>query len=273
MQKIDRKRVRNSFGRQAHDYESHASVQKRVMVGFLELLERERLTPRRILDVGSGTGMLLRSLRARYREACAVGVDLAPGMSLKARENLKTDKLTYILTADAEYLPLPTASFDLVISTSAFQWLNVLDMAFGEVFRVLSPGGVFCFALFGEKTLYELRSSFRQAVANRGGADQDRTHNFFSLQNVESSLYQCGFSACRVTSHFEHDIHGDVAALLRSLKRIGAGNASPDAPRGLVGKRIMQDMAEIYQEAYGTDAGIPATYEIVYGIGEKPLQE
>lgn len=271
MQRIDRKRVRDSFGRQASDYETHASVQKRVLAGFLELLKMERMVPRRLLDVGSGPGMLLRSLRGVYGDACAVGIDLAPGMCRKARENLKTDKHIHILTADAEHLPFQDSSFDLVVSTSAFQWLNELDTSFREAFRVLSPGGVFCFALFGEKTLYELRSSFRRAVTGTGQAAKDRTHDFFSLDEVEAALTSSGFTACHVSSQLELDFHDDVAALLRSLKRIGAGNASPNAPRGLAGKRIMMDMVEIYRASYGVDAGIPATYEVVYGIGKKSL--
>jgi malonyl-CoA O-methyltransferase len=269
MQKFDRKRVRASFGKQARDYESHASVQKRVLVGFMDILMRERISPRRLLDIGSGTGMLLRSLREVYRDACAVGVDLAPGMSRKARESLKTDMHTHLLTADAEHLPFHYSSFDLVVSTSAFQWLNELDVAFSEAFRVLSPGGVFCFALFGEKTLYELKSSFRRAIAEMGQSGVDRTHDFFSRKDVEAALNRSGFTDTRVTSHLEQDLHVDVAALLRSLKRIGAGNASPNSPRGLSGKRVMHDMVEKYRASYGTDGGIPATYEILYGIGKK----
>ena len=73
MPMIDRGRVRDAFGRQAGEYEAHASVQKRVLAIFLELLKSEDKVPRRLLDVGAGTGMLLRSLRARYGEASAVG--------------------------------------------------------------------------------------------------------------------------------------------------------------------------------------------------------
>jgi malonyl-CoA O-methyltransferase len=269
MQKIDRKRVRESFGRQAPEYESNAPVQKRVLAGFLDLLKGERISPHRLLDVGSGTGMLLRSLREVYGNAFAVGVDLAPGMNRKARENLRSDHHTHLLTADAEHLPLPDACFDLVVSTSAFQWLNELGPAFSEARRVLAPGGLFCFALFGERTLYELRTSFRRAVAAGGQSGIDRTHDFFTLADVESALDRSGFIDCRVTSHQERTMHDDVSALLRSLKRIGAGNASPHTPRGLAGKRIMHDMVSIYRAAYGVEAGIPATYEIFYGVGRK----
>ena len=266
---IDRKRVRDSFGRHAREYENHASVQKRVLAMFLELLKSEDIEPRRILDVGSGTGMLLRSLRGMYGDVCAVGIDLAMGMSRKARDNTKTDMRTHILNADAENLPFSVATFDMVISTSTFQWLSELDMAFGEAFRVLIPGGLFCFALFGEKTLHELRASYRSALAAHSCAEKDRTHTFLSQEEVKSALKRAGFSGCRVSSQVELDVHDNVPGLLRSLKRIGAGNASPITPIGLAGKSIMLDMMRRYTDIYGKGSGIPASYEIIYGLGRK----
>ena len=66
-------------------------------------------------------------------------------------------KNTHFISADAEWLPFADAAFGLVLSTSTLQWLNSLDLAFAEALRVLAPGGLFCFAMFGEKTLFELR--------------------------------------------------------------------------------------------------------------------
>lgn len=271
MPMIDRRRVRDSFGKGARDYENHACVQKRVLDGFLELLKRECSVPRSMLDVGSGTGMLLRSLRQMYGNARAVGVDLAMGMSRKARESLSTDGRTHFLTADAEHLPFPDSAFDLVVSTSTFQWLSEPDKAFSEALRVLIPGGLFCFALFGEKTLHELRTSYRSALAKAGRMEEDRSHTFLSRKEVKSALEQAGFTGCRVSSRMELDAHEDVPALLRSLKRIGAGSASPSALRGLAGKRVMLDMMQRYKTEYGNESGIPATYEIIFGVGRKVL--
>ena len=60
MHRIDRRRVRDSFGKRAPEYEDHALVQKRVVARFLEKLENDRLAPHSFLDVGTGSGMLLR---------------------------------------------------------------------------------------------------------------------------------------------------------------------------------------------------------------------
>jgi malonyl-CoA O-methyltransferase len=200
-----------------------------------------------------------------------VGIDLSTGMSRLAGDALKTDLRTKVLIADAEHLPFAASTFDLVVSTSTFQWLTDLGPAFEEAFRVLKPGGIFSFALFGEQTLHELRSSYRRALSSIGHGENDHTHRFFSLQDVATALERAGFITRRTVSELDTEIHGDVSDLLRSLKRIGAGNASPRAPRGLSGKLVMLEMMERYRLEFGRETGVPATYEIIYGMGKKPL--
>ena len=262
---IDRQKVRHSFHRQAADYDSHAVVQRRVVERLTAILRSEELHPLRLLDVGAGTGRLLAKLLKMYPDAFVVGADLAFGMCRTASGNVAAE--APVINADAERLPFTDQSFDLVLSTSTFQWLTTLDVAFAEALRVLEPGGVFCFALFGEKTLFELRESY-QAVL-KGGAD--RTHSFFSGSEVLSALQRVGFAEPKVTSEMEVEWHADVPEMLRSLKKIGAGSASPVAGRGLSERRTMLDMMEVYRQRYGReDGGVPASYEVVYGVGRKP---
>jgi malonyl-CoA O-methyltransferase len=259
---IDRSKVQGSFHRQAADYDSHAVVQGRVVERLTGLLQSQGVTPARLLDVGAGTGRLLASLRTLYPSAFAVGADLAFGMCCTASASLAGTGV-HLVNADAEKLPFASGSFDLVLSTSTFQWLTSLDGAFAEAKRVLSPGGIFCFALFGEKTLFELRDSYKKVL---GGA-ADRSHSFFPQSEVLGALQRAGFCGAQVTSEMEVEYHLDVPDLLRSLKRIGAGSASPVAGRGLSERRVMLDMMEAYRREYGCDGGIPASYEVIYGWG------
>lgn len=261
---IDRKKVRESFHRQASDYDSHAIVQRRVVDRVIGMLQAERIRPSRLLDVGAGTGRLLARLGELYPDAVAVGADLAFGMCRAASEGLGAG--THLVNSDAEKLPFAAGSFDLVLSTSTFQWLTSLDNAFAEVYRVLSPGGLFCFALFGERTLFELRESYKAVLD--GGAD--RTHSFFSWADVLGALQGAGFSNATACSDIEVELHPDVPELLRSLKRIGAGTASPVASRGLAERRVMLDMMAAYRQRYGRNGSIPASYDVIYGLGRKP---
>lgn len=266
---IDRNRVRNSFSNQADEYTRYAQVQRRVAARFVDLLAEEQLRPRNILDIGCGTGLLLVSLGNLYPGAALSGIDLAPGMTEVTRENLKGRQLTDVRVGDAEQLPFFEREFDLVVSTSTFQWLEQLDTAFSEVHRVLADGGTFRFALFGARTLYELKDAYRAALCLTGRNSTDRSHSFLDCATVASALARSGFAGCRVSSEDETEFHPDVTALLRSLKKIGAGNASPEQVRSLAERRVMLTMMEIYREKHGRDEGIPATYEVIYGSGKK----
>lgn len=269
---IDRQRVKGSFHRQAAAYDDHARVQQRVVASLLEQVQLKVAGPARILDVGSGTGRLLAGLHRVYPHARLFGADLAFGMCLTARAHL--DKCgVNLVTADAESLPFVDGVFDLVTSTSTFQWLTTLEHAFAQVRRVLVPGGFFLFALFGERTLFELKHAHQMALNQEVSRIEDVTHGFFTPHAVESALCGAGFEQGHVASRLEVEYHHDVSALLRSLKRIGAGNATQKPARGLSGRRQMLAMMEIYVREYGSAGGIPATYEVVYGMGRCPCKE
>lgn len=264
---IDRHKVKHSFHRQAVEYDAHAAVQKRVVDRFLHILTEEGNSPARILDVGAGTGLLARHLADRHPTALLSCVDLAPGMAATARQRLGSRAL--VAVADAEHLPFADASFDCVVSTSTFQWLTTLDAAFAEAWRVLAPGGLFAFALFGHGTFHELKASYRAALATAGREREDRTQRFFTGDDVRAALERTGFEARRLGSEDEVEWHPDVPAFLRSVKRVGAGNASPLRGRGLAERRVMMEMMRVYGERYGAERGIPATYTVVYGVGIK----
>ncbi|GFE59047.1 malonyl-ACP O-methyltransferase BioC [Geobacter sp. AOG1] len=266
---IDRQRVRNSFHRHATEYEAYADVQKRVVSRLVGMLDGESLAPAGVLDIGTGTGMLLRALYGLYPTARLVGLDLALGMCRTARGGFNDSGRVGLLAGDAERLPFRDGAFDLVVSTSTYQWLEEPTAAFAEACRVLRPGGLFCFALFGEKTLYELRSSYRQAHEAVCHAEESRTHTFLSQERVYESLIRAGFVAPRTSSELETERHADVPALLRAIKRVGAGNAAPVKGRGLAERRVMLEMMAIYRREYAADGFIPATYEVIYGVGRK----
>jgi malonyl-CoA O-methyltransferase len=268
---IDRTKVRKSFDRGACRYEETVIVQKRVVERILAQLQQipPARSPRRILDVGAGTGMLLRSLRKLYPGAFLAGLDLAPGMGSLAIESSPDSRDLYCVEGDAESLPFADGSFDLVVSTSTFQWLDVLDTAFAEAQRVLVQGGTFLFALFGEGTLHELKSSYRRALEAESVEAKDRTHRFFARGEVAEILSGLGYHAGMVESVFEREYYPDVPSLLRSLRRIGAGNAVSVPAKGLGEKRVMMKMMDAYQGEFFEAQGIPATYEVIYGRAMK----
>jgi ubiquinone/menaquinone biosynthesis C-methylase UbiE len=95
--------------------------------------------PGAVLDVGCGTGRLLRAAHERWPNARLVGVDPSAGMVETGR------RLTpgQIHLAGAEEIPLPDRSIDVAFSTIAFHHWADPGRGLREVARVLRPGGAF----------------------------------------------------------------------------------------------------------------------------------
>ena len=98
------------------------------------------LSPESILDIGCGTGRLLRKTGACWPEAHLFGVDPAQGRVSEARCLTPQAQFQAGL---AESLPFPQASVDLVLSTTSFHHWQDQPRAIMQVRRVLRPGGVF----------------------------------------------------------------------------------------------------------------------------------
>ncbi|HEX9115791.1 MAG TPA: class I SAM-dependent methyltransferase [Anaerolineae bacterium] len=99
--------------------------------------------PQVLLDIGCGTGRLLRCAARRWPEAQLIGVDPAPGMVRVASRLLPQATFQ---SGPAEQLPLPDASVDVAMSTMSFHHWQSQVAGLREIARVLRSGGCFVLA-------------------------------------------------------------------------------------------------------------------------------
>jgi demethylmenaquinone methyltransferase / 2-methoxy-6-polyprenyl-1,4-benzoquinol methylase len=113
----------------------------------------------RLLDVATGTGLLARgAARVVGKSGRVIGVDPSRGMLQEAQKALPSSPL---VQGRAEALPFRDASFDMLSMCFALRHVPDLDVAFGEYYRVLKPGGRLLLNEVSRPTSRILRAMFR----------------------------------------------------------------------------------------------------------------
>jgi SAM-dependent methyltransferase len=104
-----------------------------------------RLEPgENVLDVGSGAGTdSLVAAQMVGPEGSVKGVDMTPEMLATARSSAAAMEITdaEFVEGEAEHLPFPDESFDVVISNGVVDLIPDKDAVYSEISRVLKPGG------------------------------------------------------------------------------------------------------------------------------------
>ena len=254
----NKRQVAVSFSRAAASYDSVAQLQRDVGHELMARLPQD-LSPQRWLDLGSGTGYFSRVLGQRFTHSQGVALDIAQGMLAYARP---LGGAQHFIAGDAENLPLQSNSCDLIFSSLALQWCADFRAVLNEAQRVLKPGGVLAFTSLCVGTLNELRDSWR---AVDGQAHVNRFREFTAYQQLcaDSGLQVLGLQNQPHVLHYPQ-----VRQLTHELKALGAHNLNPGRPEGLTGRARVQGLVGAYEQ-FRQPLGLPATYQVVYGILEK----
>jgi len=129
--------IRHQYAREATEYERRwrSYLEATIEPTILALGARDE---ERILDLGCGTGLLLRRLGDREPAVRAWGVDLSADMLRVATDRRPALRLA---AADAHQLPFQNDAFDAVVSSSSMHHWARPDEVLLEIARVLRPGG------------------------------------------------------------------------------------------------------------------------------------
>jgi SAM-dependent methyltransferase len=140
----------------------------------------------RVLELGCGTAALWRENLNRLPDSIEVTLsDYSSGMFSGARRELADDPRFRFLQADAQAIPFPANTFDLVIANHMLYHVPDIQQALKEIRRVLKPGGRLAAATNGAGHLAELHQLLS------GLADEPITSGAvarFGLQNGDRLL-------------------------------------------------------------------------------------
>ena len=123
------------------------------------LIDSIKGTPRRILDLGCGTGSTTLMLKQAFPQAQVIGLDLSPYMLVMAEHKAKTAGLNIQWChGNAEETGFPEASFDLVTASLLFHETppTAAKSILREGFRILTAGGEVLILDGNQKTLRQV---------------------------------------------------------------------------------------------------------------------
>ncbi|CAN5853136.1 class I SAM-dependent methyltransferase [soil metagenome] len=179
--------VRRQYASQAAEYERRwQSYLRATIEPTLSALAAR--SGERILDLGCGTGLLLRELGEATIGTVACGVDLSVDMLQVALEHSSVLRLA---AADAHHLPFQHAAFDAVVSSSSMHHWARPDEVLTEIARILRPGGRLVVTDWADDFLMTRALSLVLRVT-------DRSHmRTYDAENTCAMIENAGFRVVR----------------------------------------------------------------------------
>lgn len=248
-------RISGNFSKAAKSYDENAKVQQRVINDLIEKIKGKEY--KNILEVGSGTGTLTKLLLENFKEAKITAVDISSGMIERAKEKVNSEKVTFIL-GDMEQLEF-IESYDLIISTSTFQWIKNLEGLIKKLKFLLKKDGTLAFSTFLEGTFKELDDSINRAF-EKNSINIRQERNYLSdvrvreiIEEIFKDKENLEFSEKEYKEYFPKALD-----FLKSIKAVGANNSEIQS---YINPKIMKDIIEIYDEFYKENNVLLATYK------------
>jgi malonyl-CoA O-methyltransferase len=239
-------RIARAFSEQAAVYDDVAPMQWLAAGRLAERIGQSvAVPPRRILEIGCGTGFLSTRLAEMFPESDFLLTDISPTMLKRCRARLGDRHRYQVL--DGEQPEALTDKFDLIASSLAFQWFVDLRGGMERLGYLLAPGGRMVFATLGRGSFTEWRQAHADFGLPCGAQDYPGVEDFpwpddFSRRLDEESVAQ------------NYDNGMDFA---RSLKMLGAREPAP-GHRPLPAGAFRRLLASL-------EGGFSVTYHMLYG--------
>ncbi len=247
--------VPEAFSRAAETYSTAACVQREVAKTLLAQIETEA-KPRRILELGCGTGLLTEGVSNRFAESEVIAVDNAEEMLRVAKLRCVAPQIRWHL-ADVRSLDLGE-QFDSVFSSSALHWMIPYHQAFRTIRRHLAPSAKAHLAIMLEGTLRELHDLRENSNGIPAAQQRLPSENELSAIMEESGLL---IENCYLRTFSQR--HTNSRAFFRDLKRLGlTGGVFSRGERLLTRSELRALMSEYDVRNASAEGDVTSSYQV-----------
>lgn len=234
------------------------------------LADVARAFPRALVH-GAGSGAFAAALGGRAGGARLVQTEpAAPLAALAARRAPEAETRL----APEETPPEAAEPFDLAVSGLTLHRAEDPVGVLVQLRRALKPDGFLLAALFGGRTLRELRAALAEAEAEQEGGLSPRVSPMAEIRDAAALLQRAGFAlpaadADRFEVAYESPLH-----LMRDLRAMGEANPLAGRRRGFTRRATLLRAAELYAKHFSRpDGRVTASFELIYLAGWAPAPD
>lgn len=241
---MDKKLIKDRFSANFKTYDENAIAQKIIIENLTKIIPYQAYG--NVLEIGSGSGLLSKKLDYLNAKKLFLN-DLCE--ETKKYSNIKNLPHEYII-GDIEKIDF-SEKFDLIVSSSVFQWINDLDKLFEKIASILNNHGKLIFSTFTVGNCQEIASIFNTSLDYKTEEDiKNILIKNFSIQTSKTANIPIFFQ--------------DVKSILTHIKMTGANAISGS-------KLTKTQLEQAYQqyEQFRTEQGLPLTYVASYFSVEK----
>lgn len=247
-QKINKDKVQKGFVKSITTYRKYAIVQEAIASRLIaEMRWRCPEHHSSILEIGCGPAVLTEKYFQFFDADTYLANDIVEEYA-PLLESLNP-KIQF-MAGDIETKAFPQ-KFDLILSGSTFQWFNNLDAFLEKCAKALNPNGFLAFSCFGPENYREIRSVDGSGLDYLSFNEHLRLlEKYFDLVWSEKEI---------ITRHFPEPI-----GVLHHMKRTGVNGL----PGKVWTKTDLKNFEERYKDLYGTELGVPLSYQPIYFIAK-----
>ena len=236
------------------------------------LLAAADLRPgQRVLDLASGPGVLAGLAVEGVGGGLVVASDIAEGALQEGHRRATAGNLVFA-AADAERLTFADGAFDRVLCGLGLMFFPEADKSLTEMRRVLRPGGLAVFSVWGEEARAPLVSCALQCIRRLlppPKAERLSPFRFGQPQLLQQTLEAVGFADIEVRAHALSCAFGSPQEYWQAFRDMAGGAAAglsrlPEETLARIGSEVARELAPWRQ-----DAGYVPESEVLIAVARR----
>ena len=186
-----------AFNQQAATYDNDIKGQHARSLYPVILKKLSEIPYHTALDLGCGTGEMMRLILQQNKDKSLYGIDLSEKMLEVAKEKLGNH--VNLILSDSEQLPFSDSFFDVVYCNDSFHHYPAPDKVLSEVYRVLKPNGIFVMCDCWQPTIGRAIMNFYMKHSKEGDVkiySENEIRKLFSVHFSKVIWKRIGNTAC-----------------------------------------------------------------------------